>query len=613
METAKPILRVGKIKKSGRSTLSSVGGHLARSRPTPNADPSRLSQNQWLIGDANLTGHVDAFMKRCGLDPAQTRKDAVVANDVLLTISPEWFRPVNNASDGGTWDADRLTSFKAEAEQMLRKTFGSRCVAAVLHLDESTPHIQAVVVPVLKTEKGMKLSSKEMFGPKQLTQLQQDWEDRMMAHGVGPREKRSKAKHTTLREYYGALEDFAMGEDDRAKIAISEPPKKGLFEKKSDHDAKVAQWRKDEAKRLRKELQPMAAAASKGRLFASEKRMRIAAKIQVEFHKERLTKLSDELNLTKEQASKLRAIPVQTVAVELGYTDTIQPKENAIDLTMRVGELNYKQATAWLAQRFGAEPAAATVRESALNALQKPQERVYTTGERVKAKIVKEQLTALSAAEYRITVMYDRDGQKIGINLGEQKLGKDKLTPKEVMGLIPDLTRMNMKGGNVFVTPLDPNVEHILVDDLKGEKMVEFIRKEYSAALLQETSPGNHQAVIKVPKTTGDKADRNEVFKDLNRAYGDEKITGLVHPIRLAGFENRKEKHLDQSSGKYPFVRIVAVANRMCEKAMGLVREYQGRRTAQEAQIRVEQERQRLEERRKEEQRYNRPSRPRMR
>jgi len=612
METAKPILRVGKIKKSGRSTLSSVGGHLARSRPTPNADPSRIDQNQWIIGDENLTSHVDAFMKRCGLDPAQTRKDAVVANDVLLTVSPEWFRPVNNTSDAGTWDEDRLTSFKAEAEQMLRKTFGSRCIAAVLHLDESTPHIQAVVVPVLKTEKGMKLSAKEMFGPKQLTRLQQDWEDRMAAHGVGPRQKRSKAKHTTLREYYGALEDFAIGEDDRKNIKISTPPAKSFFESAAQHDQKVSQWRKDEAKRLRKELQPMAAAASKGRLFASEKRMRIAAKIQVEFHKERLNKLSEELNITKEQASKLRAIPIQTLAVELGYTGTIQPKENAIDLTMRVGELNYKQATAWLAQRFGAETAAASVRERALNALEQPQERVYTHGERVKAKIVKEQLTALSAAEYRVTVMYDKDGEKVGVNLGTQKLDKDKLTPNEVIGLIPHMTRMNMKGGNIFITPLDPSVEHILVDDLKDEKMMDFIRKEYAPALIQKTSNGNHQAVIKVPKTVGDKDDRNEVFKDLNRAYGDEKITGLVHPIRLAGFENRKEKHRDEK-GKFPFVGIVAATNRMCEKAISLVKEYQSRREAKEAAILAEKERQQQAEKRREEQRYNRPSTPRMR
>src|SRR5690606_6222469 len=211
----------------------------------------------------------------------------------------EWFRPAD-PSAGGTWDADRLESFKAEAEQMLRKTFGTRCVAAVLHLDEATPHVQAVVVPVMKSEKGLKLSSKEMFGPQQLTQFQQDWEDRMMAHGVGPRQKRSKAKHTTLREYYGALEEFALGEDDRDKISINVPPKKSLFESKTDHTAKIEQWRKDEAKRLRKELQPMAAAASKGRLFATEKRLHTAAKIQTQFHLERLTELSEELDLTKE-------------------------------------------------------------------------------------------------------------------------------------------------------------------------------------------------------------------------------------------------------------------------------------------------------------------------
>lgn len=606
MDTAKPILRVGKIKKAGRSTLGSVSGHLLRSRPTPNADPARTGRNEWLIGGGeDLAQRVESFMTKLGLDPTKTRKDAVVANDILLTVSPEWFRPAD-PSAGGTWDEDRLASFKAEAEQMLRKTFGTRCVAAVLHLDEATPHVQAVVVPVMKGEKGLKLSSKDMFGPKQLTQLQQDWEDRMQPHGVGPREKRSKAKHTTLREYYGALEEFARGEDDRAKIRLAEPPRKGLFQSKADHDAKVSEWRRDEAKRLRKELRPMAAAAAKGRLFASEKRLRTNDQAKARFDRDRLTQIAEELDLTKEQIARFRAVPIHEAAIALGHTDPIGPKENAIDLTMRVGELNYRQATAWLAQTFGQDAAASTVREKALEALQEPQKRVYTAGERVKARIVKEQLLALSAPSYRITAMFDTaEGDRKAVNVGKALRAKDHLTQGEVLELIPELTRYNARGGNIFVTPIDDAAQHILVDDMTMETMAQMLSKGYAPALLQQSSPNSIQAVLKVPLKEGSKADRNEAFKDLNRAYGDEKITGLVHPFRLAGFENRKEKHRNED-GKFPFVRIVEAVNRFCGKAVGLVREYQERREAIEAAQRAEEKR-RLAQERSEESTYRGP------
>ena len=201
-------------------------GHLARSRPTPNADAQRTPSNKWIVGqkDMDLSAAIDAVHQRYGVTP---RADSTVANDVLLTISPDFFRDDPNAH--GTWREDRLKVFEAEATALLRKTFGSRLVAAVLHLDEATPHIQAVVVPVLphKTEKGAyRLSGKDMFGPGALHALQQSWEDRLTPHGVSPRQIGSKARHVTLREYYGAVEEFA-DHDPRKTIKLESPPGPG--------------------------------------------------------------------------------------------------------------------------------------------------------------------------------------------------------------------------------------------------------------------------------------------------------------------------------------------------------------------------------------------------
>src|SRR5690606_36231808 len=123
-------------------------------------------------------------------------------------------------------------------------------------------------------EKGITLSSKRMFDPEALTALQQAWEDRMAVHGVGMRQKRSRATHVTLKQYYGALENHAaeFGPDQRETLRITPPPEKKLFESKEDHARRVREWQKAEEKRLRDELRPLSVEAAKGRLYEAEKR-----------------------------------------------------------------------------------------------------------------------------------------------------------------------------------------------------------------------------------------------------------------------------------------------------------------------------------------------------
>ena len=133
-----------------------------------------------------------------------------------------------------------------------------------------------------------------------------------------------------------------------------------------------------------------------------------------------------------------------------------------------------------------------------------------------------------------------------------------------------------MTGGNVFITPVDAAAHHVLADDLDADGLRDLKSRGYSPALILETSPGNHQAIIKLPTSAAPKAAVNEWFKDLNADLGDSKITGLIHPLRLAGFENRKNKH-QADDGRFPFVRLVEATNRFCARATELVRTYANR------------------------------------
>jgi hypothetical protein len=584
--TAKPILRVGKIKAMGRSTPHSVGGHLSRSRPTPNADSGRTPLNRWLVGTSktDLNASINDVLTKAKLDRSELRTDAVIANDILLSVSPEWFRP-DDPEAHGTWDDARLRSFTAEAQMLLKRTFGARLVSAVLHLDEATPHIQAVVVPIMRCKNdkpGFRLSSKDMFGPDQLSQLQQDWEDQLQPHGVGSRTKGSRARHTTLREYYSVLEAFEA-EDERINLQISKPPSKPFLEASEAHQANVAEWQKAETKRLNDELRPLAVEASRGRLYDAEKRSATALRGELAAQSRDLSQtrlaLADALEkveMTKEQRDALRRTPINSVATMLGYTGEIKKNENAIDLVKRVGELDYNQALTWLAQRFGPDVAATAVREQAEQRVEEAVKAplIFTKAEQFKVKAISNQLDALAAPGYRITVTTVINGKKIGNNLGKTESGEKFYSRNEVLNLVPDLIKMNLRGGNILLTPEDTAAHHVLIDDVSNAGLDELARRGYAPSVVLETSPNNFQAILKVSSQVPWDS-MNEWFKDLNRDLGDVKITAPKHPMRLAGFENRKDKHQTED-GRFPWVRLVEAVNRFCTRSAEVIRAYSG-------------------------------------
>ena len=69
-------------------------------------------------------------------------KNQVKVIRVMLTGSPEDMKRIETEGKLYQWCADNLS--------WLNKTFGAdNVVSAVLHLDESTPHIHAAVVPIV--------------------------------------------------------------------------------------------------------------------------------------------------------------------------------------------------------------------------------------------------------------------------------------------------------------------------------------------------------------------------------------------------------------------------------------------------------------------------------
>jgi len=176
------IMRVQKVKTI--SSLAARGRHNFREQDTPNADGERLDLN--VVEGAKST---DELLKAVSdLLPTKRRKDAVIGLEYLITASPEHFgedwREAQN--HGKKYFADAIAWLEAKHGK-------GNVVCATVHLDESTPHLAAFVVPLVNG----KLNAKAFTGgAKVLAQMQTDFAEKVgFKYGLERGVERSQAVH----------------------------------------------------------------------------------------------------------------------------------------------------------------------------------------------------------------------------------------------------------------------------------------------------------------------------------------------------------------------------------------------------------------------------------
>jgi hypothetical protein len=181
--------------------------HAFREQDTPNADPERTPSNTHM-GAKNTAEALQRFNQAL---PDKVRKNAVVMVEYLITASPEDMAGKDTAAQNAYFkDALRWLQTKHGKENL---------VYAGIHRDETTPHLYAYVVP--KDEKG-KLNCRSFYGEKNaLSLMQTDFAETVgKPHGLERGIEGSKARHTTIREYYGRIQ---AAERAAPKIDIPEP------------------------------------------------------------------------------------------------------------------------------------------------------------------------------------------------------------------------------------------------------------------------------------------------------------------------------------------------------------------------------------------------------
>ena len=215
------IIRIAKLGSPG--SVGGAGEHIHRQRHTPNADPELAKFNKRLVGSDDLLGDINARLKSAGITP---RKNAVLAVEHLITASPEFFNYRKVTGPDGTPTLQGKIKLLAEFEQRtlawLRQRYGSEnVVSVVVHKDEKSPHIHAVIVPILtkeialtrktkktpgrkqRTETRTVLAARELFGERrQLREMQSSFAQHMQSLGLNRGLEGSKAEHTTVKDFY---------------------------------------------------------------------------------------------------------------------------------------------------------------------------------------------------------------------------------------------------------------------------------------------------------------------------------------------------------------------------------------------------------------------------
>jgi len=221
------ILRTQKLKSPVAVRRSMA--HAFRSQATPNADPGRLGSNDH-FGAQSPEDALAAFNGRL---PEKHRKDAVLAIEYLITASPEGMAN-KSRSEQDRYFADSLAWLKD-------RHGAENVVYAGIHRDETTPHMYAYVVP-RDPDTGRLNAKRWLGGVKALSTMQSEFVDQVgHRHGLVRGIERSRAKHTTVKAFYGALEKGG-GQHVSIPQAAVEPRvlKKRMFSRDVEDSAAVA-------------------------------------------------------------------------------------------------------------------------------------------------------------------------------------------------------------------------------------------------------------------------------------------------------------------------------------------------------------------------------------
>jgi Plasmid recombination enzyme len=236
------VLRVAKIKSAGGA--GGLSAHLERTMDVPNADKELRHYNQRVIGSGDLWSDIKKKLEDNHI--TDVRKNGVYAIEILMTASPEHFNFRKDQDEEGKailkGNSKNWNDFSINSMKWLEKEFGRfNIVNFTTHLDEQTPHIHAVVVPLVDTGKTREVKNNEIMqkmlhseyrqdpirklsaksfidGRTALRGLQDTFAEVHKENGLKRGLEGSKAKHTTVKEFYASIKNNPSLKDETLRL-----------------------------------------------------------------------------------------------------------------------------------------------------------------------------------------------------------------------------------------------------------------------------------------------------------------------------------------------------------------------------------------------------------
>lgn len=630
-----------------KSEYALAGANKHQNDRTESADKSRIHLNELLFGTSDIKSDVMTIVKKYPL--AHTK--STFCAEMILSANAKYFDEISPDWKTGIY-TKAFVDWKENSLDFLKKEFPG--LASVnLHMDEEAPHFHAFIVPVhtkdIAYRRGEKTVTRirynDVFGDTaqviadarrtknsdktKLGLLQTKYTEAVKTLGLKRGIVYGRAKYKEIHEFQ-AIVNAPLPTLKRE--TMQRPGEPTLIEKaqerlgrETDHSIYTKKYEKHFKSVVDHNRDIYSNSEKKARLYEIEKEKAERLKNVLIEKDEQIRVLDDEVIAHKEYVKKLRGISLDLVAEKMLYSGYIDTKKwrNAIDMTKELGGLDYTQSLQWLFKNFGEIDTQRTAVEYVVN----------QTIEKVRAIAIQDKpepflkmeidmkksldmyADAVASDSVRVTSVRMTDA---GVRVGGQLLtqepdGISTFVLSAMDKIIRSSANKRHENGDrehVYFSPISLKTHHILIDDLNADGLDRLKEEGFRPAFVLETSPGNFQAIINVPKQSDDEQVNNAVEnyvthklnwcsvehakQELDKAiksgdekliervskmvkrvekfgggfgFGDSYLMGRSHPHRVPGAPNNKAKNR-QEDGTYRLVNVVSNEHVYCDRCI---------------------------------------------
>lgn len=211
------------IMRCEKRKMTAVGGLEAEANrehkidlPASDIDWDKTCNNVYLVRSVDWRESICRTLQEHGI--SRWRKDAVVMIDSLYTASPEFFQQ--------SIDQSQIIDFFRDCLDFHNRHYG-HVINAVIHFDETTPHMAVASVPIVQRGERYVLSAKELMGNRSDYRARQDafWAEVSSQYGLErgePSDPLERREHLSVQEYKIDRNNEDIAYLEGRKIALQE-------------------------------------------------------------------------------------------------------------------------------------------------------------------------------------------------------------------------------------------------------------------------------------------------------------------------------------------------------------------------------------------------------